>query len=484
MSLRLKFVLPINLILVIVLFASMGYEWHRLEAAELAVLRTRLEEEARFVLAAYRRFGDTPRFGDFLADFCRATDVVGSPEHQIAVLGDQGQVIAQAAEHAHHHLNPNRLTGSGIGSWRFQDGGNRYLARVSEEDGTRVVVAESIRAVESRLHATLLNHAAWLLGSGLLLIGAVNLVMNHVVLRPVRRLYRAARRMEGGQLGVEVPVAGNDELGLLGRQFNAMSRAIAAQVEADRRELEAARRVQEQLLPPPMTRIGCLEAAGRCVQAHPVGGDLYDIQTLSDGRAGLMVADLSGHNVAAALNTAMVRAMLWREAERAASPSEALARLNERLCRHLPEEHFATMFFGWFEPRHGRFVYSNAGHPTALILAPGGLVRAMEATGLPLGILPDGAYESVSLDIEPGSILLAYTDGLSETRSPQGDMFGDRAMSSALVEFRGPQLIGLVDGLLSRNAEFRGSRPQEDDVTLVAARYDPSPDRASAGDRV
>jgi sigma-B regulation protein RsbU (phosphoserine phosphatase) len=142
------------------------------------------------------------------------------------------------------------------------------------------------------------------------------------------------------------------------------------------------------------------------------------------------------------------------------------------------------MFFGWFEPRHGRFVYSNAGHPTALILDPGGLVRAAEATGLPLGILPDGAYESVSLDIEPGSILLAYTDGLSETRSPQGDMFGDRAVSSALVEFRGPQLIGLVDGLLSRNAEFRGSPPQEDDVTLVAARYDPSPDRASAGNGV
>jgi sigma-B regulation protein RsbU (phosphoserine phosphatase) len=277
---------------------------------------------------------------------------------------------------------------------------------------------------------------------------------------------------------VEVPVEGDDELGLLGRQFNAMSRAIAAQVEADRKELEVARKVQEQLLPPPVTRIGCLEVAGRCIQAHPVGGDLYDVQVLFDERIGVLVADLSGHNIAAALHTAMVRAMLWREAERAATPGEALTGLNQRLCRHMPEGHFATIFFGWFEPRQGRFVYSNAGHPAALLRDPGGSVRPLESLSVPLGILPEVTYESVTLEIEPGTVLLAYTDGLSESRNPQGEMFGERGVSSALDEFRGQELLGLVEGLLSRSVEFQGARPQEDDVTVMTARFEPTARRA------
>jgi sigma-B regulation protein RsbU (phosphoserine phosphatase) len=95
--------------------------------------------------------------------------------------------------------------------------------------------------------------------------------------------------------------------------------------------------------------------------------------------------------------------------------------------------------------------------------------------GIPLGILPEASYESVSLEIAPGTVLLAYTDGLSESRNPRGEMFGERGVSSTLNEFRGPQLVGLVDGLLSRSAEFRGARPQEDDVTVMIARSEPSP---------
>jgi sigma-B regulation protein RsbU (phosphoserine phosphatase) len=437
-------------------------------------LRTRLGEEARFVLAADRWYGGTPDFPEFLGDFCRATDVIASPEHQVAVLADGDRVISHAAEHAHHRLDPSRLAASGIGSWLIREGENQYLVRVSEQEGKSVVVAESLQAVLTRLRSSLLSHAAWLVGSGLLLIGVVNLIMSRAVLRPVRHLYRAARKMEGGELGVEVPVAGGDELGLLGERFNAMSRAIAAQVEADRRELEAARQVQEQLLPQPAARIGCLEVAGRCVQAHPVGGDLYDVQTLSDERVGVVVADLSGHNVAAALHTAMVRAMLWREAERAATPGEALTRLNERLCRHLPEEHFATILFGWFEPRQRRFVYSNAGHPAGLLRYPGASLRTLEALSVPLGIVPQATYESVALELEPGTLMLAYTDGLSETRNPEGEMFGEQRVSSALIGFQGQELLGFVDGLLSGGVDFRRSRPQEDYVTVVAARFEPA----------
>ena len=151
------------------------------------------------------------------------------------------------------------------------------------------------------------------------------------------------------------------------------------------------------------------------------------MQPLSGDRVGILVADLSGHNVAAALHTAMVRAILWREAEGAATPGEALARLNELLCRNLPEEHFATAFFAWFDLRHGRLHYANAGHPPAYLRTPSGTVRELGATGPLLGILPEAADGSVTLEVEPGTSLLAYTDGLVEATDPEGRARGARA---------------------------------------------------------
>ena len=191
--------------------------------------------------------------------------------------------------------------------------------------------------------------------------------MRRAVLRPIGRIGRAVRRLERGELGVEVEGPNGDELGTLARRFNAMSRTLADQAEAARREMETARRVQAHLLPPPDLRLGCVHVAGRSLPSGPVGGDVYDVRLLPGGRVAVLVVDLSGHNVAAALHTAMVRAIAWREAEQADGPGEVMARLNERLCQDLPDEHFATGFFGWFDPGSNRLLYANAGHPPALL---------------------------------------------------------------------------------------------------------------------
>jgi sigma-B regulation protein RsbU (phosphoserine phosphatase) len=88
--------------------------------------------------------------------------------------------------------------------------------------------------------------------------------------------------------------------------------------------------------------------------------------------------------------------------------------------------------------------------------------------------VPQATYESVTLEIEPGTLMLVYTDGLSETRNPQGEMFGEQRVLSALIGFRGEELLGLVEDLLSRGVDFRGSRPQEDDMTVLAAQFEPA----------
>lgn len=474
MTLRYKFVLPVNLILLAVLLSSLAWEWRRQEATGLALLRSRLDEESRFVHAASRTFGASPRLKAFLVRFCHAIDPSASPEHQVALLGAGGSVVAEAAEHARRPMDPARLAAPGDGFRVYDRDGETFLVRVSSEGGERVVVAESTRAVQARVWGNLRRQAGWFLGAGLLLIGAVNFVMRRAVLRPIRRIARAVGQLERGQLGAQVAAPSGDELGVLARQFNAMSRTLAEQAESERREMETARRVQAHLLPPRELRLGCLEVAGRCLPAGPVGGDLYDVQSLPGGRVGVLVVDMSGHNVAAALHTAMVRAIIWREAVEASGPGEVLARVNERLCLDLPEEHFATAFFGWFEPGSHRFRYANAGHPPALLQHGSGPARELGPTMPLLGIMADLPAGDETVEIEPGTRFLAFTDGLVEVVDSSGRMWGGAELEALLAEREGLTLDQTVACLLERREEFAAPNSPRDDVTVVLVECVPS----------
>ncbi len=471
MTLRYKFVLPVNLILGLVLLASLGWEWRRQEATGLALLRARLDEEARFVHAARRAFGVSPRFGVFLRGFCHGIDPSTSPEHQVALLDGGGVVIASAAEHARRPMDPGRLAALGDGFWARANAGESFLVRVLSDGDRRVVVAESMRAVRDRVWSSLLGQSIWPLIASMLLFVAINAVMRRVVLRPIRRIGRAVAQLERGQLGAEVSSPNGDEFGALARQFNAMSRTLAIQAEADRREMETARQVQSALLPPPRVRLGGLEIAGRCLQAGPIGGDVYDVQSLPGGRIGLLVADLSGHNVAAALHTAMVRAIVWREARDAAGPGEVLARLNDQLCRNLPEDHFATAFFGWYEPGAERLRYASAGHPPALLADASGRSHELGTTMPLLGILPDVEAGEATAEIAPGSKLLVFTDGLVEVTDSSGKLWGDGELATLLAAGVRDGPDRLVARILERRDAVRGDGSPRDDVTVVLAEY-------------
>ncbi|MDQ2622567.1 MAG: SpoIIE family protein phosphatase [Actinomycetota bacterium] len=474
MMLRYKFVLPVNLILLAVLLCSLLWEWRRQEATDLALLRSRLDEEARFVHAASRSFGASPRLEDFLLRFCHAIDPAASPEHQVALLDDHGRVVADAAEHARRPMDLARLAAGGDGFRMLKRDGETLLVRVSTEGGERVVVVESTRAVQERVRANLRRQAGWFLGAGVLLFGVVNFVIRRAVLRPIRHLSRAVWKLERGQLGVQVASPNGDELGALARQFNAMSRALAEQADAQQREMETARRVQAHLLPPREVRMGCLEVAGRCLPAGPVGGDLYDVQGLPGGRVGVLLVDMSGHDVASALHTAMVRAIVWREASDAAGPGEVLARLNERLCKDLPEEHFATAFFAWFEPRSNRIRFANAGHPPALLRHVSGPATELLPTMPLLGILPDVPDADATVDFRPGSRLLMFSDGLVEVADSSGSLWGTAELAELLTPREDATPDQVVARLLERRAEVASPDSPRDDVTVVVVEYQPT----------
>lgn len=473
MTLRYKFVLPVNLILLVVLVCSLAWEWRRQQATGLALLRSRLDEEARFVHAASRTFGPSPRFEAFLVGFCHASDPSASPEHQVALLSNEGRVLAEAAEHATVPMNLASLASGRDGFRVHEHDGQTFLARVSTEGNERVVVAESTRAVHERVRSNLRRQAGWFLGAGVLLFGAVNLVMRRAVLRPIRRFSRAVAKLERGELGARVDSPNGDEFGALARQFNSMSQRLAEQAESERREMETARRVQAHLLPPRELRIGRLSVAGRCLPAGPVGGDLYDVQLLPDGRVGFLVVDMSGHNVAAALHTAMVRAIAWREAAEADGPGEVLARINERLCRDLPEERFATAFFGWFEPATDQLRYANAGHPPALLRDGSGEVRDLGPTMPLLGVLEGMPGTDAVVHFGPGSRLLAFSDGLVEVADAGGRMWGSAEVESIFAGPEDSSPDAVISHLLDRRDEFKAPDSPRDDVTVLLVEHQP-----------
>ena len=461
MKLRYKFAVPINLILFMVLATSLIWELQRQEATGFALLRARLDEEARFVHAAHRVFGASPQFGTFLREFCHASDTATSPEHQVALLDSNGKVLATAAEHARRPMDPEHLGRAGDGFRPITSDGEPLLVRVLSEAGGRVVIAESTRDVESRVAANLKIQAVWFLGAAVLVFGV--------------------RELEGGRLGAQVPTPNGDELGALARKFNAMSRTLADKAEADRREMATAERVQSEFLPSERVRLGGFEFTGRCIQAGPVGGDVYDVRLLPDGRVGFLVADLSGHNVAAALHTAMVRAIVWREAADAACPGEVLSRLNDQLAENLPEEHFATVFFGWLDLRHARLHYANAGHPPALLRDASGGLRELGPTMPLLGILPALPPSSESLGLGPEFRLLVFSDGLTEVFDRGGHLWGTRELGPLLET--DAESVTLVSGVLERAAEFRSGLPQQDDITIVLVKFESPPSTGRAEGR-
>lgn len=238
----------------------------------------------------------------------------------------------------------------------------------------------------------------------------------------------------------------------------------------ERRDLTVARRVQSRLLPQTPPRLETLELAGRCLQAGPVGGDVYDFLDLGTGRVGLMLGDASGRGVSAALLVANLQASLRSQAVRGwEDPGGLLRAVNAQFFSSTAPEHFATLFFGCYDDDSRRLRYVNCGHLPPMLLRADGSYARLAPTAPGLGLLE--AWEGVEhqVTLAPGDALLLFSDGVSEAADPLGEEFGEARLLSALragVRLpAGDLLASIVDAL----EDFAGPSV-EDDVTLVVAR--------------
>jgi serine phosphatase RsbU (regulator of sigma subunit) len=332
----------------------------------------------------------------------------------------------------------------------------------------------ALRAAEHRQAAPL---AILMLGLPAAVLLLFPLLLRAGLRRPLSALLDGVRRVNDGDLSVEVPVRIEDEIGYLARSFNRMVRSVrealaarerAAAVE---RELAIARRIQEGLLPESLPGVGGVAAAARLVPAATMSGDIYDAVPADSGLA-LLTVDVSGHGVSAALVAAMAKLAFAQASARTTDPAAVLAEMNAVLAGRMGTQ-FLTGSCVHVDPARGLARFGCAGHPPALLLRDES-VRAVKPDGLLIGFMPEARYETREIALAAGDRILLYTDGVTECLSPADEQFGEERLSAELRDGAGLPPEAFADRLLERLRAWSGrDGPFEDDVTLLVADYRP-----------
>jgi serine phosphatase RsbU (regulator of sigma subunit)/anti-sigma regulatory factor (Ser/Thr protein kinase) len=246
-------------------------------------------------------------------------------------------------------------------------------------------------------------------------------------------------------------------------------REQAVEIQARERleqEMRVATMIQQQFLPHELPELPGWQVAAHYAPARAVGGDFYDFIALPNDRIGVVVGDVTGKGVPAALLMARTQSVLRSEAPHLVSPAAVLARANEILLPEMPARMFVTCLYMVVEPASGHVTYANAGHNLPVVRTPDGVIE-LRATGMPLGLLPGRTYEEKEATLGPGQSVLLYSDGIDEAHGPDGEMFGlPRVRALMATKLGGSDLI---DHLLESLHAFVGRDwDQEDDITLVA----------------
>jgi sigma-B regulation protein RsbU (phosphoserine phosphatase) len=231
-------------------------------------------------------------------------------------------------------------------------------------------------------------------------------------------------------------------------------------------EMRVARNIQQGLFPRQCPQVKGYTLAARCQPARETGGDFYDFIEFSDGHLGIVIADVAGKGMPAALLMANARSTWRAEARNGHSPAETLHCVNRSLCHDINSNAFVTLLYAVLDPITHRLCLASAGHPLPLLHKDSGL-REIEVYGLPLGLQPDITYDEVQVSLTPGDTVLLYTDGVTEAVNSSRELFGFERLT-AFVQREGHHTAKiLVEHALSAACAFSGQAGQADDITVM-----------------
>ena len=257
------------------------------------------------------------------------------------------------------------------------------------------------------------------------------------------------------------------------RTLEAQRRADAARLEAERQaahELAIAKEVQSRLFPQQQPALRTLTYAGLCRPARAVGGDYYDFLDLGDGRLGLVIGDIAGKGMAAALLMANLQANLRSQCATAwEQPQRFLRAVNQSFYENTAESDFATIFFAEYHDQTRQLRYANCGHPPPFLLRRNDVLERLESTSTVMGLFAQWDCVVEERQLYPGDTLVLYTDGATESSNQAGEEFGEDHLLQAVrqhLDLSSQELLAAVTG------QVREFSPQEqaDDITLIVAK--------------
>jgi sigma-B regulation protein RsbU (phosphoserine phosphatase) len=311
--------------------------------------------------------------------------------------------------------------------------------------------------------------AAAVLGSAL---------FSQAITRPLKRLSEGADAIGRGDLAYRVETGTDDEFGELAGNFNTMAEDLSAMMtdlerttaERERlsRELEIARSIQESFLPDRAPIIKGFDLAAKSIPALFVGGDFYDFIPIGEGRFGLVIADVSGKGVSAALFMALSRTLVRASTADEPSPAVAITQANRLICEDSKTSMFVTLFYAILDANEKTLTYVNAGHnPPVFLRGDDHSITLLKAEGIALGVIEDIELETVEIPLYENDLLVLYTDGVTEAENKDQELYGEERLEAVLKGIQDETAAGIIASIIEDISAFAGDNPQSDDITLL-----------------
>ena len=318
---------------------------------------------------------------------------------------------------------------------------------------------------KSQLHtAVVFALIAGVLAAALALLGARTLT------RPIRRLHEAAAKLTRGDFSVRVAVFGGDEISDLAKDFNRMVPALEEQLRV-KRDLHAAREIQQHLVPKSAPKIDGFDIAGSTLYCDETGGDYLDYIGLDKGRFAIVIGDVTGHGVGAALLMATARAVMRANVSHTVGAAKLLAAVNRQLSADSSGGRSLTLFYMQLTPDSRRIDWISAGHEPALIFDPArNEFSTLDGEDIPLGVDSGWEFNGNKTTLPKGSMLIAYTDGIREAQNASGELYGLDRLKLAVRAAHQRGSAAVIDHVLSEVKSFRGGTPAGDDVSILVVR--------------
>ncbi len=309
-------------------------------------------------------------------------------------------------------------------------------------------------------------------------VGILTLLFTRHLTRPIEELRKGSEAIGAGNLDYAVNVQSGDEFEDLAASFNHMAadlkdhienlKKTTAEKERIEKELEIAKVIQQSFLPETAPRLPGMELEGFNLPAAEVGGDFYDFIALDDEQWGLVIADVSGKGVPAALFMALSRTLVRASTFHYHDPAESIREANLNIFLDSKTSMFVTLFYAVLDASRKVLTYVNAGHNPPMLFSSGTSgVTLLEAQGIALGVIDTIDLESVTVPLHPGDVVVLYTDGVTEATNDRDEEYGVTRLSDIVMASRDLPAREIITTIVEDVIRFTGARPQFDDITLM-----------------